>query len=360
MPSVFDPITFRSVTLRNRFGVAPMCMYSSNNGYANDWHLVHLGSRAVGGYGLVIAEATAVEPRGRITPDDAGLWEDGQIEPLARITRFIKQHGAVPGIQLAHAGRKASTARPWGHARPNMPLPEAEGGWRTVGPSAVPFDKGWQAPHALTVEEIAAVQANFVAATRRALEAGFELIEFHGAHGYLAHEFLSPLSNTRTDQYGGSFENRIRFVMESVQAMRKEIPDTLPLFVRLSCTDWAPEGVASWTLEESVELARRLKVAGADLIDCSSGGLIPHARIKTGPGYQVPFAETIRREAEIPTAAVGMIDTPPLAAAVIAEGKADMVLTARQALRDPYFPYRAARELGHPDAVPLPGQYLRV
>jgi 2,4-dienoyl-CoA reductase-like NADH-dependent reductase (Old Yellow Enzyme family) len=359
MPALFDPLILRSITFRNRLGVSPMCMYSSVNGYANDWHLVHLGSRAVGGYGTVIAEATAVEPRGRISPDDAGLWEDGQIEPLERITRFLKKHGAVAGIQLAHAGRKASTARPWGHAKPNKPVGMEEGGWRIVGPSPIPFDQGYQVPEELSLADIRATTLNFVEAARRAIEAGFQVIEIHGAHGYLLHEFLSPLSNSRNDQYGGSFENRIRFLLETVDAVRREMPEELPLFVRLSCTDWADDSDESWTLEQSIELARRLTGRGVDLIDCSSGGLIPRAKIKVGPGYQVPFAEAIRREAKMATAAVGMINEAKLAASIIGEGNADMVFTARQALRDPYFPLHAARELGMPEMIELPGQYLR-
>jgi 2,4-dienoyl-CoA reductase-like NADH-dependent reductase (Old Yellow Enzyme family) len=358
MPSLFDSVTFRSVTLRNRLGVSPMCMYSSNNGYANDWHLVHLGSRAVGGYGLVIAEATAVEARGRISPDDAGLWEDGQIEPLTRITEFLMQHGAAAGIQLAHAGRKASTARPWGHPTPNKPLPESEGGWHIVAPSAVPFAEGYQTPQALNIDEMRSIQSAFAAAAKRALTAGFDIVELHGAHGYLINEFLSPLSNHRTDSYGGSFENRIRFLLETVQAVRKVWPEDKPLFVRLSCTDWAEGG---WTLEDSIMLARRLKAEGVDLIDCSSGGNVPPplAKIPVAPNYQVPFAAAIRAQAQIPTAAVGMITDAHQAQTIIAEGQADLIFTARQSLRDPYFPIHAARELGQPDAVKMPPQYLR-
>jgi 2,4-dienoyl-CoA reductase-like NADH-dependent reductase (Old Yellow Enzyme family) len=369
MAGLFDPITFRSVTLRNRLGVSPMCMYSSVDGYANDWHLVHLGSRAVGGYGLVMTEATAVEARGRISPEDAGLWEEGQIEPLRRITDFIRKQGAVAGIQLAHAGRKASTARPWGHSKPNKPLSMEEGGWRVVGPSAIAFDRGYQEPVELSEEEIRGMVRKFVDATRRAIAAGFQVIELHGAHGYLFHEFLSPLANARKDAYGGSFDNRIRFLLEVVDAVRRETPEGMPLFVRLSCTDWAEKAGSavagnagaegSWTLEQSIELSRRLAGRGVDLIDCSSGGMIPHARIKAVPGYQVPFARAIRKEAGIATAAVGLIDEARQAAAVVAEGAADMVFTARQALRDPYFPLHAARELGVEGGVEQPGQYLR-
>ncbi len=359
MPDLFDPITIRSVTLRNRLGVSPMCMYSSNQGRATDWHLVHLGSRAIGGYGLVMAEATAVEQRGRISPDDAGLWEDGQIEPLARITRFIKQYGAVPAIQLAHAGRKASTARPWGHRKPNAPLAEAEGGWPVVAPSAIPFDAGYPTPHELTIPEIQQIQQAFVAAAGRARAAGFGIIELHGAHGYLINEFLSPLTNQRTDAYGGSFEHRARFLMEIVQQVRGVWPEEKPLFVRLSCTDWADEQ-GGWTIGDSVALARRLKPEGVDLIDCSSGAVIPHVKIPVGPGFQVPFAQAIKQEAGILTAAVGMITDAHQAQAIIADQKADLVFTARQALRNPYFPVHAARALQRPEAVLLPDQYMRV
>lgn len=358
MPSLFDQVTFRSLTLRNRLGVSPMCMYSSTQGYANDWHLVHLGSRAVGGYGLVMTEATAVEARGRISPDDAGLWEDGQIEPLSRITHFLKQHGSASAIQLAHAGRKASTARPWGQPTPNLPLLESQGGWRVVAPSAIPFAEGFQTPQALSIEEIRSLQMAFAAAAKRALTAGFDIVEIHGAHGYLTNEFLSPLSNHRTDNYGGSFENRIRFLLETVQAVRKVWPDSKPLFVRLSCTDWAEGG---WTIDDSIQLTKRLKSEGVDVIDCSSGGLVPPplANIPIGPSYQVPFAQAIRAQAQIPTAAVGMITEAKQAQAIIAEGQADLIFTARQALRDPYFPVHAARELGQANAVQFPPQYLR-
>lgn len=355
MASLFDPLTLRSVTLRNRLGVSPMCMYSSEDGVANDWHLVHLGSRAVGGYALVIAEATAVTPEGRISPDDAGIWADKHIEPLARINRFIKAQGAVPGVQLAHAGRKASTARPWGHEKPNAPITEAEGGWQTVAPSAVPYAEGHLVPQALTVEEIAAIRKAFVAAAKRSLQAGYEVIELHGAHGYLIHEFLSPLANKRTDQYGGSFENRIRFLMELIADVRRVVPEGMPLLLRISATDWLEGG---WTIEDSVALARRVKPEGVDLIDCSSGAIAP-AKIAVGPGYQVPFAEAVKKGAGIATAAVGMITEPAQAQAIIEQGQADMVLMARESLRDPYFPLHAARALGQREKVHLPGQYLR-
>jgi 2,4-dienoyl-CoA reductase-like NADH-dependent reductase (Old Yellow Enzyme family) len=358
MPSIFDPLPLRSITLRNRFGVSPMCMYSSDNGHATDWHLVHLGSRAVGGYGLVMAEATAVTPEGRISPDDAGLWQDSQIEPLARITRFLKQHGATPGIQLAHAGRKASTARPFNHPTPNQPLSESKGGWKIVAPSPIPFDKHYQTPHELTPAEILTLQQQFADAASRALAAGYELLELHAAHGYLINEFLSPLANHRTDSYGNSFLNRTRFLRETVQKVRTVWPDHLPLFVRLSCTDWADDQ-GGWNINDSVELAKQLKPEGIDAIDCSSGGLIPHVKIPTAPSYQLPFATAIKYQANIPTAAVGMIDDPHQAAAIIAEEKADLILTARQSLRDPYFPRHTALTLNQPNAVHLPAQYLR-
>jgi 2,4-dienoyl-CoA reductase-like NADH-dependent reductase (Old Yellow Enzyme family) len=355
MTSLFDPLTIRSVTLRNRLGVSPMCMYSSEDGVANDWHLVHLGSRAVGGYALVMAEATAVTPEGRISPQDAGIWAEKHIEPLARINRFIKAQGAVPAVQLAHAGRKASTARPWGHEKPNAPLTAAEGGWPVVGPSAVPYAPGHLVPRELTVEEIGGIQRAFVEGAKRAMAAGYEVIELHGAHGYLINEFLSPLANQRKDHYGGSFENRIRFLMETIAAVRKVLPEGYPLMLRISATDWTEGG---WTVEDSVALGRRVKEAGVDLIDCSSGAVVP-AKIPVGPGYQVPFAEAVKKGAGILTAAVGMITEPQQAEAIIAEGKGDMVFMAREALRDPYFPVHAARELGKRERLELPGQYLR-
>ncbi|ACB77085.1 NADH:flavin oxidoreductase/NADH oxidase [Opitutus terrae] len=354
MPSLFDSYTLKSVTLRNRVGVSPMCEYSSVDGLANDWHLVHLGSRAVGGAGLVIVEATGVTPEGRITPGDLGLWSDRHVEPLARINRFLKQYGAVPGIQLAHAGRKASAAVPWvggDHLADNA------GGWTPVAPSAIAFGDGLdKVPHALTTAEIQAVQAAFVSAAERSLAAGFEWLELHSAHGYLSHQFLSPLTNLRTDQYGGSFENRIRFLLETTRAVRAVWPDKFPLTVRLSCTDWVD---GAWDIDQSVELSRRLKVEGVDLIDCSSGGIVPHAKIPLKPGYQVPFAERIRREAQIATAAVGLITEPKQANEIVTSGQADVVLLARQFLRDPYWPAHAARELGQAEAVAPPLQYAR-
>ncbi len=354
MPSLFSPWQLRGVTLRNRIGVSPMCMYSSEDGVATDWHFVHLGSRAVGGAALVIAEATAVSPDGRITPGDAGIWGEQHLEPLARINRFIKSQGAVPAIQLAHAGRKASAARPWDG---NAHLPDDAGGWPIVAPSALAFGGALnKIPRALTIPEIARIQSDFVAAAQRALSVGYEWIELHAAHGYLAHEFLSPLSNHRNDSYGGSFENRIRFLLETARAVRAVWPDKFPLATRLSCTDWTDGG---WTLTDSIELSRRLKAEGVDLIDCSSGGNVPHATIPVAPGYQVDFAAQIRRETGIATSGVGLITKAAQADEIIQSGKADLVLLAREFLRDPYWPLHAAREL-KVDPLPAPPvQYAR-
>ena len=353
-PHLFQPLTIKSVTLRNRIGVSPMCQYSSDDGAANDWHLVHLGARAVGGAGLVLAEATAVSPEGRITPGDAGLWADRHVEALIRVNRFVKGQGAVPGIQLAHAGRKASAARPWeGGAH----LTDAAGGWPTIAPSALAFGAELpKVPQEMTETDIARVQGDFVAAATRALAAGYEWLEIHSAHGYLSHAFLSPLSNRRTDRYGESFENRVRFLVETTRAVRAAWPERLPLGVRISCTDWADGG---WDIEQSVELARLLKVEGVDLIDCSSGGLVPNARIPVGPGYQVPFAERIRREAGVATAAVGMISEPTHADEIVRNGRADMVLLARELLRDAEWPLRAVRALRQTAALKPPAQYER-
>ncbi len=354
MADLFTPFTLASVTLRNRIGVSPMCMYSAEDGHAGDWHFMHYGARAVGGAGLVIVEATAVSPEGRITPGCLGLWQETQIEPLARITRFMKEHGAVPAIQLAHAGRKASAGLPWeGGAH----IADNSGGWPTVAPSAIAFGGDLtKVPQAMSLADIARVQARFVESAKRAFAAGFRWIELHAAHGYLAHEFLSPLSNQRTDDYGGSFENRIRFLLETARAVRGVWPERFPLTARISCTDWAEGG---WTLEESIELARRLKVEGVSLIDCSSGGMVGHAKIPVGPGYQVPFAERIRREASIATAAVGLIGDPVQANEIIQSEKADLVFLARGVLRDPHWPLHAATALGCPEAVKPPQQYLR-
>ncbi|MFT2007913.1 NADPH dehydrogenase NamA [Pontibacter sp. 13R65] len=340
MSALFSPLKIREITLKNRIAMSPMCMYSSEDGYANDWHFVHYGSRAVGGAGLIIVEATAVAPEGRITPDDLGIWKEEHISDLRKITAFMQQHGAVAGIQLAHAGRKASHQSPW---KGGAAIPAAEnGGWQTVAPSALAFSEKEPAPHALTTEEIQQVIADFKAAAVRALEAGFQVVEIHAAHGYLLHEFFSPLSNTRTDHYGGTFENRIRLVTEVTQAVRSVWPEELPLIVRVSATDWTEGG---WTLEESVKLARVLQENGVDLIDCSTGGNVPAAKIPVEPGYQVPFADRIKKETSLLTGAVGLITDAQQAEAIIAEGKADLVLLAREFLRDPYFPLHAAHEL---------------
>jgi 2,4-dienoyl-CoA reductase-like NADH-dependent reductase (Old Yellow Enzyme family) len=344
---LFEPLRLRAVTLRNRIAVSPMCQYSAVDGFANDWHLVHLGSRAAGGAALVMMEATAVEPRGRISPFDTGIWKDAHVEFLSRIAGFLQSQGAVAGIQLAHAGRKAATARPWEGGRP---VAESAGGWQPVAPSAVPFGDGDPAPHELSAAEIHRIVEAFRAAARRALAAGFQLVEVHAAHGYLAHQFLSPLSNRRQDQYGGSLENRMRFTLETVEAVRAVWPENLPLFVRISATDWVPGG---WDIADSVELARRLKPLGVDLVDCSS----PAQQIPLGPGYQAPFAERIRREAGIPTGAVGLITTAQQAEQILSDEKADLVLLAREFLRDPYFPIHAARESGA--RLPAPVQYFR-
>jgi 2,4-dienoyl-CoA reductase-like NADH-dependent reductase (Old Yellow Enzyme family) len=352
MIHLFDPLAIRDITFANRVFVSPMCQYSSTDGYANDWHFVHLGSRAVGGAGLVFTEATAVLPEGRISPQDLGIWMDDHIEPLARIVRFVHGQGSVAGMQLAHAGRKASTYRPWsGHGT----IPESNGGWNNVvAPSALAFADQYPMPQALSIDGIKNIVSAFANAARRACEAGFDVIEIHAAHGYLIHEFLSPLSNHRTDVYGDSFENRTRILREIVTAVRGTWPERAPLFVRISASDWVDGG---WDTQQSVELARRLKELGADLIDCSSGGNVPHARIPVGPGYQTHFAEQIRREADILTGTVGMITSPVQAEHIIATGQADAVIIARELLRDPYWPLRAARELAQP--VSWAVQYLR-
>lgn len=352
MPHLFEPLTVRSLTLRNRIGVSPMCMYSYTDGISNDWQVVHLGARAAGGAGLVIAEATAVEARGRITPDDAGIWSDIHIEPLRRVTSVIKQSGAVPGIQIAHAGRKASTRRPWDGGKP-IQAGEPRG-WQVVGPSPLPFDAGYQTPHELNQAEIQEIQAAFIAAAKRALAAGFEWLEIHAAHGYLFHSFYSPLSNHRTDEYGGSFENRIRFLLETVRGVRAAWPDSLPLAVRVSGTDWVEGG---WNVHDTVELAQRLKALGVDLLDCSSSGNVPHPSIPLGPGYQVHIAEAVKVETGLLTAAVGLITTPDQADEIIRSGCADLVLLGREMLRDPYFALHAAQALKQ--AAPVPPQYLR-
>ncbi|CAM5466749.1 NADH:flavin oxidoreductase/NADH oxidase [Rhodanobacter lindaniclasticus] len=349
--NLFDPFAQRSLTLRNRLVVSPMCEYSATDGVPNDWHLVHLGSRAVGGAALVIAEASAVSAQGRISPQDTGLWNQAQVAAWQPITRFIKAHGAIAGVQLAHAGRKASTLRPWdGHG----PVPAGQGDWPTVAPSALPFDAHWPVPQALDEAGIRALVADFRAAAQRALAAGFELIEVHAAHGYLLHQFLSPLSNRREDRYGGSFDNRSRLVREVIVAVREVWPAELPLWLRLSATDWVDAG--GWDIGQSVELARQVKSLGVDLVDVSSGGLLPHAKITLAPGYQVPFAAQIRREAAIATGAVGLITGAEQAAQIVANGDADVVLIARESLRDPYFPRRAAQQLGAKIDAPAPYQ----
>jgi 2,4-dienoyl-CoA reductase-like NADH-dependent reductase (Old Yellow Enzyme family) len=352
MSHLFQPYILRGLTFRNRIGVSPMCQYSAQDGFANDWHLVHLGSRAAGGAGLVIAEATAVEARGRISPQDIGIWSDAHVEPLARIARFITEQGAVAGIQLAHAGRKAGTFRPW--AGQSGYVPHSQGGWQAVGASPIPFSETSPAPMPLSVDEIQQVKAAFVRGAERAVQAGFTFIELHAAHGYLLNTFMSPLSNQRDDDYGGSFENRIRLTLETAAAMRQVLPDEAVLAVRISATDWVDGG---WTVDDSVQLARALKPLGVDLMDVSSGGLDPRQQITLEAGYQVPFAERIRKEADIPTAAVGLINEPVHADEIIRNGQADMALLARALLRDPHWPIHAARELGEP--APIPPQYLR-
>jgi 2,4-dienoyl-CoA reductase-like NADH-dependent reductase (Old Yellow Enzyme family) len=352
MAHLFDPLSIRDLTLANRVVVSPMCEYSSADGYANDWHLVHLGSRAVGGAGLVLTEATAVVPEGRISPQDLGIWSDKHIEPLARIVRFIHEQGGVAGMQLAHAGRKASTHRPW---EGSGTISENEGGWRkVVAPSALPFADNYPRPQPLTHDGIQEIISAFAKAASRACEAGFRVIEIHAAHGYLIHEFLSPLSNQRDDAYGGSFENRTRLIREIVAAVRSSWPQGAPLLVRISATDWVEGG---WDIQESIELARRLREIGVDLIDCSSGGTVPHAEIPVGPGYQTPFARQIRWDTGIMTGAVGMITSSIQAEQIIGTGQADVIVIAREFLRDPYWPLRAARELGQ--SISWPVQYLR-
>ena len=348
---LFDELQIRAATLRNRIVVSPMCEYSSTDGFANDWHLVHLGSRAVGGASLVFTEASAVSPEGRISPQDLGIYKDAHIENLSRITRFICDQGAIPGMQIAHAGRKGSTLRPW---EGSGAIPESKGGWIPVAPSAIPFADGYATPAALDLNGIRALAKAFADAARRACQAGFGVLEIHAAHGYLLHEFLSPLSNHRTDAYGGSFENRTRLLCEVIAAVRHAWPESAPLFLRISATDWIEGG---WDLEQSTRLAELVGPLGVDLIDCSSGGLAPGAKIPTRAGYQVPFADEIRRETGILTGAVGLITTAAQADAILREGKADVVLLAREFLRQPYWPLHVARELGFP--ISWPAQYLR-
>jgi 2,4-dienoyl-CoA reductase-like NADH-dependent reductase (Old Yellow Enzyme family) len=351
---LFEPFTLRGVTLRNRIGVSPMCQYSCVDGMATDWHLVHLGSRAVGGAALVIAEATAVEARGRISPRDLGIWSDAHAEALARTAHFIKEHGAVAGIQLAHAGRKASTYHPWDGQ--HGAVPAEEGGWQVIAPSAVPFSETYPQPTEMTLDDIHTVKTAFKDAAVRAVDAGFEWMEIHGAHGYLIHSFYSPVSNQRTDNYGGDIFNRTRFLREIVRGVRAVVPDRIPVTVRLSCTDWLPDG---WSGVDSIDLARWLMEDGVDLIDCSTGGLSPKQQIPSGgyPGYQVPFSEAIRKGSGMYTAAVGLITDPTHADEIIRNDRADLVFLARELLRDPYWALHAAQKLKQP--APVPSQYLR-
>jgi 2,4-dienoyl-CoA reductase-like NADH-dependent reductase (Old Yellow Enzyme family) len=349
---LFTPLQLRDLTLRNRIVVSPMCQYSSRDGFASDWHLVHLGGLAVGGAALVICEATAVVPEGRISPHDLGIWDDAHVAMLRRITDFIHAQGAASGMQLAHAGRKASTARPWEGG--GLVTPE-QGGWENVmAPSAIAFADNYPQPQAMSLDDIARVIEGFRAGARRALAAGFQVVELHAAHGYLLHEFLSPLANQRTDAYGGSFEHRVRLTLEVVRAVREVWPAERPLFVRLSGTDWVPGG---WDIDQTVALARLLSTEGVDLVDCSSGGLASGARIPLGPGYQVPFARRVRQEAEIATGAVGLITSSAQAEQIVSDGDADVVLLARELLRNPRWPLQAARELGAD--VAWPKQYER-
>ena len=352
MNKLFSPLKIRNIELKNRIAVSPMCQYSCNEGIVNDWHLVHLGSRAVGGAGLILTEAAAVSPEGRISPDDAGIWNDDQANAFKKITSFIKSQNAVPGIQLAHAGRKASTYSPW---KGNGKVSAEKGGWQTLAPSAIPFSDNYSSPKEMDEEDIKLVIDQFQKAARRSVDAGFEIIELHMAHGYLVHEFLSPLSNHRTDNHGGSLENRCRLSIEIAKSVREVIPNRIPLFVRISSTDWIEGG---WDIEQSIQLAKWLKDVGVDLIDCSSGGNIQKAKIPTTPGYQIPFAERIKREANILTGGVGLITEAHQAEEIIAGGKADIVLLAREMLRDPYWALQAAKKL-NVELSDFPRQYLR-
>jgi 2,4-dienoyl-CoA reductase-like NADH-dependent reductase (Old Yellow Enzyme family) len=349
--NLFEPFRLRDTELQNRIVVSPMCEYSAKDGHPTSWHMVHLGSRAVGGAALVFTEATGVSAIGRISPVDTGIYLDSHVDAWRPIVQFINEQGALSGIQLAHAGRKASTAAPW---LGGAPIPPSDGGWTPVAPSALPFDTGYNLPKGLSIAEIDQVVADFAAGARRALQAGFQVVEIHSAHGYLLHEFLSPFSNQRTDDYGGSFENRVRLLLRVASTMREIWPEKQPVFVRISATDWKEGG---WDLPQSIELARQLRHVGVDLIDVSSGGAIPNVRIPFGPGYQVGFAEAIRREAGIPTGAVGMISEPTQAETILRNGQADIVLLARELLRDPYWPRRAAQILGV--KIKPPVQYER-
>ena len=359
MTHLFDPLTIRSITLKNRVAVSPMAQYSCEDGMANDWHLVHLGAFAIGGAGLVITEAAAVSREGRITPNDLGIWQDAHAEALSRVARFVSSQGAIPAIQLAHSGRKGSTRRPWDAKGPTGSVAPAlspeEGGWTPMAPSAIAFAEGYPTPAALDGAGIRQVVESFKLAASRAHAAGFKVAEIHSAHGYLLHEFLSPVSNKRDDRYGGPFENRARLLLEVASAIRSVWPESLPLFVRVSATDWAQED--GWDLEQTVALAKLLKPIGVDLIDCSSGGMVPAAKMPLGPSYQVPFAEAVKKGANIATGAVGLITEPRQADEIVASGKADLVLLGRELLRDPRWPMRAARELGV--EISWPPQYER-
>lgn len=350
-PQLFSPLTLRSLTIKNRIAVSPMCMYSAEDGVPNSWHMVHLGSRAVGGAGLVLVEATGVSPEGRISPGCLGLWNDQQMEAFKPIVTFVKEQGAIAGIQLAHAGRKASHSVSW---KGGQALSPHDGGWQTLGPSALAYSERTPAPKEMTKDDILQLIQDFCSSTQRAMNAGFQVIELHMAHGYLLHEFLSPLSNHRQDEFGGSLENRMRLPLQLVEEVRKILPTELPLLVRISATDWADGG---WDLPQSIEFAKELKKRGVDLVDCSSGGNVPHQKISAGPHYQVPFAEAIRKSANMATGAVGLITDPVAAEEILTSGKADMVFLARELLRDPYWPLHAAKKLGAEVTWPL--QYER-
>jgi len=346
MTKLFETFRLRNIEFRNRIWVSPMCQYSSDDGMPTDWHFVHLGSRAVGGAGLVFVEATAVSPEGRISPQDSGIWSDAHADAFKRITSFIKSQGAVAGIQLAHAGRKASTAAPW---IGGLKVDENKGGWQTVAPNALSFADDYPNPREMTKSDIEKATNDFAAAAKRSAEAGFEVIEVHAAHGYLCHQFLSPLSNKRTDEFGGSLENRLRFPLQIAKAVRENVPQNLPVFVRISATDWTDGG---WDLEQSIAFCKELKKLEIDLIDVSSGGNVPDAKIPVGPNYQVPFAAAIREEVQIATAAVGMITEAKQAEEILQKGEADAILMAREFLRDPYFALHAAGELGEKSDAP--------
>jgi 2,4-dienoyl-CoA reductase-like NADH-dependent reductase (Old Yellow Enzyme family) len=348
---LFSPLRLRELDFKNRIFVSPMCQYSAVDGVPADWHLVHLGSRAVGGAALVTTEATAVSPEGRISPFDTGIWSAEQVAGFRRIAGFVRRNGAVAGVQIAHAGRKASTDAPWRGGRPVDP---GSGGWQAIAPSPLPFAEGYPAPREMTEADMERVRNAFAAAARHGLEAGFEVVEVHMAHGYLLHEFLSPLTNRRTDAFGGSLENRLRFPLSVATAVREEWPERLPVFVRVSATDWVDGG---WDLPQTVALARELKKAGIDMVDCSSGGTVPDAKIPAGPGFQTPFAAAVRREAGIATGAVGLITEPAQAEQIVSTGLADAIVIGREFLRDPYWPLHAARTLGVD--TPWPSQYER-